>query len=202
MSLTVHSTALRVSAVATSAFLLVPHVAVAAEGSPSATDLLLPKAADFIPALIIFLIIWFLLAKFAWPTILGTMAKREQKIEDDIAAAELAKEKAAASERESEEHIHEAYRQAEEIVVRAKKEAEAQRAKILAKAQQDAAEVVAKAHDAVDSERRKAMIELSGSVVELSVDIASKIIGDSLSVEEQRKLAEKYLSEVSFTNDR
>ena len=54
----------------------------------------------------------------------------------------------------------------------------------------------------MDSERHKAMIELSSSVVDLSVEIASKIIGNDLSVEEQRRLAEKYLAEVGKSDGR
>ena len=65
-----------------------------------------------------------------------------------------------------------------------------------------AADIIAKAHGAVDSERHKAMIELSSSVVDLSVEIASKIIGNDLSVEEQRRLAEKYLAEVGEPDER
>ena len=41
--------------------------------APSGADLLLPKMAEFIPALIAFLVIWFVLAKLAWPSILGMM---------------------------------------------------------------------------------------------------------------------------------
>ena len=84
----------------------------------------------------------------------------------------------------------------------AKKEAEEERARILAKAQHEAADVIAKARGAVDSERHKAMIELSGSVVDLSVEIATKIIGESLSEDDQRKLAEKYLAEVGKSDGR
>ena len=62
--------------------------------APSGADLLLPKMAEFIPALIAFLVIWFVLAKLAWPSILGMMEKRQQKIQDDLDAA--ANEKAAA----------------------------------------------------------------------------------------------------------
>ena len=67
---------------------------------------------------------------------------------------------------------------------------------MLAKAQKDAAATVAKAHDVVDSERHKAMIEISSSVVDLSVEIASKIIGDGLTQDQQRQLAEKYLADL------
>ncbi|HJB55141.1 MAG TPA: ATP synthase F0 subunit B, partial [Candidatus Olsenella avistercoris] len=75
-----------------------------------------------------------------------------------------------------------------------------ERARILAKAQHEAADVIAKAHGALESERHKAMIELSSSVVDLSVEIATKIIGDSLSEEDQRRLAEKYLAEVGSSD--
>ncbi len=169
--------------------------------SPSGADLLLPKMAEFIPALIAFLVIWVVLAKLAWPSILGMMEQRQQKIQEDLDAA--ANEKAAAEKdrREYQAQIAEARHEADEIVAKAKREAEAERSRILAKAQEDAASTVAKAHDAVSSERRKAMIELSGSVVDLSVEIASKIIGNDLSEEAQRKLAEKYLAEVGASHD-
>lgn len=182
---------------AAGAVALAPTPALALTGA----DLLLPKPAEFIPALIAFLIIWVILAKLAWPSILGMMEKRQQKIQDDLDAA--AKEKAAAEEErhQYETQIANARKEAGEIIAKAKREAEEERSRILAKAQEDAAATVAKSHDAVSSERRKAMIELSGSVVDLAVEISSKIIGNDLSEESQRKLAEKYLAEVSAPND-
>lgn len=176
---------------------LAPTPALALSGA----DLLLPKPAEFIPALIAFLVIWVILAKLAWPSILGMMEKRQQKIQDDLDAA--AKEKAAAEEerRQYEAQIANARKEAGEIIAKAKREAEEERSRILAKAQEDAAATVAKSHDAVSSERRKAMIELSGSVVDLAVEISSKIIGNDLSEDAQRKLAEKYLAEVSAPHD-
>ena len=73
---------------------------------------------------------------------------------------------------------------------------------MLAKAQKEASGIIAKSHEALEGERRKAMIELSGSVVDLSVEIAGKIIGNDLSEDQQRALAEKYLAEVGKTNDK
>lgn len=168
----------------------------------SGADILFPKPAEFIPALIAFLVIWFALAKFAWPSILGMMEKRQQKIQDDLDAAEQSKLKAAEEAKVYEEKIVDAHRQAERIISNAKREAEEERSQILAKAQREAVDIVAKAHGVVDTERKKAMIELSGSVVDLSVEIASKIIGNDLSIDDQRRLAEKYLAEVSAPNER
>lgn len=179
--------------------LSLPTVALA--DSPSGADLLLPKPAEFIPALIAFLIIWLIMAKLAWPSILGTMEKRQKKIQDDLDSAEKSKAKAAAEAQSYEGKLVEANRKAEEIISEAKKEAEEERSQILAKAQHEASDIIAKAHGAVDSERRKATIELSSSVVDLSVEIASKIIGNDLTEDQQRRLAEKYLAEVSAPNE-
>ncbi|MCR5392916.1 F0F1 ATP synthase subunit B [Olsenella sp. kh2p3] len=179
--------------------LSLPTVALA-EG-PSGADLLLPKPAEFIPALIAFLVIWLIMAKLAWPSILGMMEKRQQKIQDDLDSAEKSKAKAAAEAQSYEDKLVEANHKAEEIISAAKKEAEEERSQILAKAQHEASDIIAKAHGAVDSERRKATIELSSSVVDLSVEIASKIIGNDLTEDQQRRLAEKYLAEVSAPDE-
>ena len=53
----------------------------------------------------------------------------------------------------------------------------------------------------IDAERAKAVVELSGQVVDLSVEIAGKIIGDALNEQQQRELAIKYLSEVGSLNE-
>ena len=139
---------------------LAPSVALAE--SPSGADLLLPKPAEFIPALIAFLIIWFVLGKFAWPSILKMMESRQEKIQKDLDAAENS-------------HI---------------------------KAKKEASDIIAKGHSAVDSERRRCLTDLSSSVVDLSVEIAGKIIGNELDEAQQRRLAEKYLAEVGKPDER
>ena len=179
---------------------LAPAAALA-EGENKGLTLLLPNMAEFIPACIAFIIIFVILSKLAWPTILKMMEDRENKIQGDLDAAEQAKVEAQANAQTYEQKIQEAKSEAEDILSQARKEAEEERSRILAEAQKDAAATIAKARDAVSSERKKAMIELSGQVVDLSVEIASKIIGDSLSEDQQRRLAEKYLAEVSASHD-
>lgn len=198
------NTAMRVASravVALGVALATPAVALAEE-SAVGPDILIPKMAEFIPALIAFLIILAVLAKLVWPPVLEMMEKRQQKIQEDLDAAERSKLEAAEEARSYEAKILDAHHEADAIVAKAKKEAEEVRSAVLAKAQREAADIIAKAHGAVDSERHKAMIELSSSVVDLSVEIASKIIGNDLSEEEQRRLAEKYLAEVGKSDGR
>ena len=198
------NTAMRLAACACAAsgIVLGTPVVALAEESAVGPDILIPKMAEFIPALIAFLVILLILAKLVWPPVLDMMEKRQQKIQDDLDAAERSKVQAAEEAKSYEAKILEAHHEADAIVAKAKKEAEEVRSAVLAKAQREAADIIAKAHGAVDSERHKAMIELSSSVVDLSVEIASKIIGNDLSVEEQRKLAEKYLAEVGASDER
>jgi F-type H+-transporting ATPase subunit b len=164
-------------------------------------DILIPKPAEFIPALIAFLIIWIILAKLAWPPIIKILDAREEKITSDLKAAEDAKEQAEQNVRAQEDEINAAKREAADIIAAAKREGEEERTKIIAEAQASAVSMVAKAHDTVESERKKAMAELSTQVVDLSVEIATKIIGDALDDQEQHELAEKYLMEVGDLND-
>lgn len=165
-------------------------------------QILIPKPAEFFPSLVAFIIIWVILAKLAWPSILKSLDARQEKIQGDISAAEKSRQKAAEDQEAYAEQLANAQTKADQIVADAKRQAEEERSRILTKAQEEASATISKAHDAVDSERRKAMIELSGSVVDLAVDIASKIIGNELSVDEQRRLAEKYLEEVGKDNDK
>ena len=189
----------RAGAAAAAAVLATPTFALA-EGVGA--DILIPKPAEFIPALITFLVIWFVLAKLAWPSILGMMEKRQKKIQDDLDSAAESKAKAAEEAKSYEQAIRDAHKEADKIVAQAKREAEEERSQILAKAQREASDIITKSHGAVESERKKAMIELSSSVVDLSVEIASKVIGNELSEGQQRKLAEKYLAEVSVPDER
>lgn len=182
--------------VALAAMAVAPTTAYAA-----GADILIPKPAEFIPALIAFLAIWAILAKMAWPMIIKTLDAREEKIANDIQAAEQAREQAEQNLRAQDEEINAAKREAADIIAAAKREGEEERSKIIAEAQASAVSIIAKAHDAIDSERKKAMVELSGQVVDLSVEIAAKIIGDALDDEEQHRLAKKYLLEVGDLNE-
>jgi F-type H+-transporting ATPase subunit b len=182
-------------------FIASTPVAALAEEENTGMKLLIPNMAEFIPACIAFLIIFFIMSKFAWPMVLKMMEDRENKIQGDMDAAEQAKDQARSDAQAYADRLAVAEREAADIIAAAKREAEEERSRILAKAQQDAAATIAKARDAVESERKKALVQLSGSVVDLSVEIAGKIIGNDLDDAEHRALAEKYLAEVGNAHD-
>ena len=121
MNLSSQKSAIALSASA--AALLMPVSAFAEDGAAGA-DILIPKMAEFIPALIAFLIIWIVLAKVALPGIMKTMEERGKKIEESLDEAEKTKQEAIAKRAESDSIVTDARRQAADIVLEARKDAE------------------------------------------------------------------------------
>ena len=80
------------AAVVALAALVAPASAFAEEAGGA--DILIPKMAEFVPALIAFIIIWIALAKVAWPKVLGMMDERSRRIEESLDEAEKTKQKA------------------------------------------------------------------------------------------------------------
>lgn len=187
----------------TSAGLLIagsPVLALAEEEN-TGLKLLLPNMAEFIPACVAFLIIWLIMAKLVWPMVLKAMDERENKIKGDLDAAAESRSESDRLLAVGKARLDEAKRQADDIVEEAKRDAKALRAEMIADAQKESQAIIAKANDVIEAERIKAMSELANSVIDLSVEISSKVIGDALDEDAQRALAAKYLSEVGSLND-
>ena len=125
-------------AAAISSFVLAVPAQAFAEESSNKAEILIPKMAEFIPALIAFLIIWVVLAKFAWPQILSMMDERGKRIQESLDEAETTKKKAIASRKEYDELVTDARRKSADIVLEARKDAEAERARIIEAAHKEA----------------------------------------------------------------
>ena len=189
--------ALAVAAAASCAAL--PQIAFA-EGTGGA-EILIPKMAEFVPALIAFLIILFVLAKMAWPQILSTMEERERRIADSLDEAEKTRQKALADRKASDDIVTDARRQAAEIVLAARQDAETERSRILAAAHAEAEDILAKAHASAEEERRSIYADAAASIADLSVSVASKIVAKTLDEDgEQRRLIERYIVEAGSLN--
>lgn len=174
-----------------------------AEGTESGgADILIPKMAEFVPALIIFLLIWFLLAKFVWPKVIGALDAREQTIESSIEQADATKAEAAEIRDEADAIVAEARRKASEIVLEARSDGEKERSRIVALAHNEAEDIIAKARDRADDEMKRAYAGATDTIAKMSVAVAGKIVGDTLANDEakQRELIKKYLAEVGGLN--
>ena len=175
--------------------LAAPSLALAEENSDLGIGILIPNLSEFIPALIAFLVIWVVLAKFAWPMIVGMLDKRQETIKNNLDEAEAAKIEAQRSLEEYKKQLADARREAAGIVDEARRAGEQVKADITAQAQAQADEMVAKAKKSIEKEKLAAIADLQSSVADLSVAVAGRFIGEGLSDADQRKLIEKYVAE-------
>ena len=74
------------------------------------------------------------------------------------------------------------------------------KADITAKAQAEAAGMIEKAHVAIEAEKKAAIADLQGSVADLSINVAAKLIGNDLTDDEHRKMIERYVAEAGSFN--
>lgn len=167
-----------------------------------ANSLTTPAIGTVIWTTLIFCLFFFLLAKFAWKPILSAVKARDEMIKGSLAAAEKAKEEMAKLQSDNEAILRKAREDREEIL----KDARDVRDKLIAgakvKAEEEAEKIVEKARVGIESEKSKALLEIKEQVATLSVDIASKLIGEQLrKTAEQEKLIENYLKEITLNKN-
>lgn len=170
------------------------------EGGTSGISAILPDMVEFIPMLIAFIVLWIVLAKFGWPKFNAMLEKREQTIKDSLEKSEQARIESERVLEEYKRELEDAKSQAENIVAEAKKTGEAVKVDITAKAQSEAAAMIEKAHAAIEAEKKAAISELQGSVADMSVAVASRLIGEDLNDDEHRKIVERYVNEAGSFN--
>ena len=172
-----------------------------AEESAGGVDILIPKMAEFIPALIAFLIILVVMAKLVWPKVLAMMDERERRIADSLEEADRTKQKAIEARKASDEMLADARRQAADIILAARQDAETERQRIIAAAHTEAEGIIAKAQRTAEDERHALYANAAASIADLSVSVASKIVEKSLDEDgEQRRLIESYIKEAGSLN--
>ena len=191
-------------AFATMLALSMPAVAMASEGSSSGGIMdspIIPSLGEFIPMLIAFLILMFVLNKFAWPMIIKTLDERAENIEGSLKRAEQAKVDAETVLADYKAKLADAHKEAAQIVEAGRKAGEAARQEVIAKANEDATAITTRAQSAIEAEKRAATAELEAKVADFSVEIAGKLIGEKLSADADAKLIDQYLSQMGSFND-
>lgn len=162
-------------------------------------DLLSPEPGLVIWSGVTFLVLVFVLGKFAWNPILGVVKEREDKIASALKAAEAAEQEYKKIEEAKNKMEAESRIEREKIL----KEARAMKDSIIEEARQQAIiaaeKVSADARAQIAKETADAKAELKQQVAKLSVEIASRILAEDLQTDgKQEKLIEKYLNESNF----
>ena len=163
--------------------------------------MIIPQLPEALYSLAAFLVLFIVLAKFAFPPILGMLEKREETIRESIEKSEETRVEAERLLQDYKQQLDEARGEAAQIVEQARKLGEDAKAKIEADAREEAAKMLARAREEIDSEKEKALIELKEKVADLSVGAAGRVVEKTLSAEDHKKLIEDYIAQVGTASD-
>ena len=164
---------------------------------------LLPNLTELIVGLITFGIIFVVLWRVLIPRLNQTLAERTDKIEGGLQRAEEAQDEANATLAKYREQLAEARHEA----ARLREQAREQGAQIIAEmreqAQAEARRLVDAAHVQIEADRQQALQSLRTEVGGLAVDLASRVVGESLTDEaRQRRTVERFLDELDQQAER
>ena len=150
-------------------------------------DLVIPSIGLIFWTSLVFIILLFLLGKYAWKPILKSVKERETKIETALEASEKAREEMAALKSQNEDLRKEALVERDALL----KEAREMKDKIVAEAKNTAKEegerIVESAREVIINEKMAAVTEIKNQVAALSIEIAEKIVKEKLSTDEKQK---------------
>ena len=151
---------------------------------------------DFILIAGSFLLLIFLVKKFAWGNITSILDARAEKITNDIDQAEAARKKAEELAAKREEELAGSRQEATTILETAKETAEKNKAHILSEANQEALRLKEKAQLEISQNKEEAMDSIKGDVADLTVNLAGKLLSQQLDSEGHRQLIDRYLNEL------
>jgi len=147
--------------------------------------------------LIAFLILLWLLKRYAFGPLLGIMEQRKQLVQSQLADAENSRKQASQHLEDQKQALQQARKEAFDIIEQARSTSSKQADDIIAVAKNEASRLKDDAVKDIESEKNKAIAALRGEVGGMSVRIASKIIEKQIDEKSQEQLVDQYLKEVS-----
>ena len=162
-------------------------------------DLVTPGIGLIFWSTLFFLVLLFILGKFAWPAILTAVKARNESIRQALDAAGKAKEEMAQLQADNEKILAEA-KEARNALL---KEAKQVKDKLIADAKEIASEeakkIVQNARDTIQSEKVAAIDDMKEQMASISVDIAEQILRAKLQESKaQKELVDKLINEADL----
>jgi F-type H+-transporting ATPase subunit b len=180
--------------------LLIQEGEAAAEGAKE--GLLTPHGGLMFWTLLIFLAVWFILAKYAFKPITAAVEAREKALEDAIAAAKTDREEAAKILAEHRRQIEAARGDAQKLIAEGRAIGDKLRAEMIEETRAQQQEMLERARREIEGEKVRAIAELRREAVDLAIAGASKVIEKNLDDESNRRIVESFLASIPVTPDK
>jgi len=148
---------------------------------------------------IIFVILIFLLKKFAWSPILKAVNDREQGIKDALDSAEAAKKEMQSLQADNEKIMKEARAERDSLLKEAKDLKNSMISQAKDEAKSEAQKIIESANEAILNEKNAAVSDIKKQVASLSIEIAEKLLKEKLSDDnKQMKIVEDLIKDVKL----
>src|SRR5919205_1634256 len=148
---------------------------------------LLPPVGEIIIGLTAFAIVFFVFAKFVAPRFEGVSGARREAIEGGIERAEAMQAEAKAALEQYRAQLAEARTEAAQIRDAARAEGQQIIDQLRAQAQEESARIVARGEEQLATARQQIVNELRGQIGTLAVDLAGRVVGESLADDVRRR---------------
>ncbi|MCG8920126.1 F0F1 ATP synthase subunit B [Actinokineospora sp. PR83] len=160
-------------------------------------DAVLPHPAEIILGAVAFLLLLFVISKFVTPRFEKLYEERTAKIEGGIEKAEAAQVEAEAALQQYKAQLAEARAESARIRDDARAEAEQIKEELRAQAQEESARIVAQGQAQLEAQRAQIVAELRAELGRNAVELAGRIVGESLEDESRRRgTVDRFLTEL------
>ena len=164
-------------------------------------SLLLPDSGLLFWMTLVFLVVFFVLWKWGFPSIIKMVNERKEYIDESLAKAEEANLRLANSQKQGEELLMEAREKQAQILREASETRDTIVGQAQEKAHEESARILSEAKAEIESQKQAAIRDIRAQVAELSVQIAEKILQKELSTSaEQTQFIDRLLDDVTSTN--
>ncbi len=157
---------------------------------------LYPHAEELIIGAVAFAVLFFFIWKWVLPRLGALLEERRQKIQGSLEEAEKTKAEAQQLLSGYQEKLREAGAEAGKIIEEARKTAEQMRQDLVAKAEEESRQIVARAQEEVRGERDRAVAALRRQLAEASVELAGRVVGETLDQERHMRIVEQFIDDV------
>ena len=164
-------------------------------------SLLLPDSGLLFWMTLVFLVVFFVLWKWGFPSIIKMVNERKEYIDESLAKAEEANLRLANIQKQGEELLMEAREKQAQILREASETRDTIVGQAQEKAHEESARILSEAKAEIESQKPAAIRDIRAQVAELSVQIAEKILQKELSTSaEQTQFIDRLLDDVTSTN--
>lgn len=166
----------------------------AAQARAESVNLLDPKAGLMFWTLVIFVLLFVVLSKFAFRPLFAAVEGREKALEEAIEGAKRDRAEAEALLAQQKAQLESARNEAQAIIAEGRATAEKMRGELIAQTKHQQEEMIEQARRAIDSEKKSAIADLRREAIDLAIAGASRVIEQNLDSSANRKIVESFLS--------